>query len=160
MAVSDRICVMNAGRMEQVATPFELYHRPDDPVRRRLRGRDELPARAGGGGDAHGRAGPLPGGRGPRRGGGSGHPPAGSGAAASPRSRACGCPAILRKVTFLGHEIHCVLDSEAGRLAYHTRTSSPDLLGREGRAVDACCPLAHMTLFGADGRRIVAELAA
>ena len=34
LAISDRICVMNAGRIEQIGTPQEIYGDPADPVRR------------------------------------------------------------------------------------------------------------------------------
>jgi ABC-type Fe3+/spermidine/putrescine transport system ATPase subunit len=159
MAVSDRICVMNAGRIEQVATPFELYHRPATRFVAGFVG--AMNFLSGQVAEAMLTVGPA-------RCRAEGAPSGAVEVAIRPQEVVLGqatepglrLSAILRKVTFLGHEIHCVLDSEAGRLAYHTRTSSPDLLGREGRAVEACCPLAHMTLFGADGRRISAELAA
>ena len=35
--MSDRIAVFNQGRIEQVGTPAEIYERPGDGVRRRLR---------------------------------------------------------------------------------------------------------------------------
>ena len=41
--MSDRLAVFNRGRIEQVGTPAEVYERPGDPVRRRLR-RDVEPA--------------------------------------------------------------------------------------------------------------------
>ena len=44
--MSDRIAVFNEGRIEQVGTPVEVYERPADRVRRRLRRRLEHP-RAG-----------------------------------------------------------------------------------------------------------------
>ena len=45
LTMSDRIAVFNDGRIEQVSSPVELYERPDERVRRRLRRRLE-PARA------------------------------------------------------------------------------------------------------------------
>ena len=46
--MSDRIAVMNKGRVEQAASPRAIYEEPDDGVRRRLPGRVE-PARGRGG---------------------------------------------------------------------------------------------------------------
>lgn len=159
MAVSDRICVMNAGRIEQVATPFELYHRPATRFVAHFVGTmNFLPGHIANGlltvGPASCRV-----------------DSAATGAvelairpeevvlgqSAAPALR---LPATLRKVTFLGREIHCVLDSEAGKLLHQARTSSPDLLGCEGRAVEAALPLAHLALFGADGSRVDADFAA
>ena len=37
--LADRVGVLNAGRMEQLASPREIYHRPATRVRRRIRGR-------------------------------------------------------------------------------------------------------------------------
>ena len=37
LSMSDRVAVFNDGRVEQVATPVELYEQPGQPVRRRLR---------------------------------------------------------------------------------------------------------------------------
>ena len=45
MVTSDRIVVMNAGRIEQAADPVTLYTRPQDPLRRRLRRPHQLPRR-------------------------------------------------------------------------------------------------------------------
>ncbi len=45
LTMSDRIAVFNEGRIEQVSPPVELYERPGDRVRRRLRRRLQ-PARA------------------------------------------------------------------------------------------------------------------
>ena len=41
LSMSDRLAVFNEGRIEQVGTPAEVYERPDDRVRRRLRRRLE-----------------------------------------------------------------------------------------------------------------------
>ena len=45
LTMSNRIAVFNEGRIEQVGTPTEVYERPAQPLRRRLRRRLE-PARA------------------------------------------------------------------------------------------------------------------
>ena len=37
LTMSDRIAVFNDGRIEQIGTPDEIYERPDQPVRRRIR---------------------------------------------------------------------------------------------------------------------------
>ena len=46
MTLADRVVVMNAGRIEQIGTPHEVYHSADDAVRRRLHrlAGDEFPA--------------------------------------------------------------------------------------------------------------------
>ena len=53
LTMSDRIAVMSEGRVEQIGTPEEIYHEPDDGVRRRLHrhgepaaGRDRAATRA------------------------------------------------------------------------------------------------------------------
>ena len=48
LTMSDRIAVFNEGRIEQLATPVELYEQPASAVRRRLR-RHLEPARGRGG---------------------------------------------------------------------------------------------------------------
>ena len=37
LAISDRVIVMNVGVIEQIGTPEEIYNRPTQPLRRRLR---------------------------------------------------------------------------------------------------------------------------
>ena len=46
MTLADRVVVMNAGRIEQIGTPHEVYHCAADPVCRRLHrlADDEFPA--------------------------------------------------------------------------------------------------------------------
>ena len=50
MTMADKIVVLNAGNIEQVGSPLELYERPGEPVRRRLHrlAEDEFCARRGG----------------------------------------------------------------------------------------------------------------
>jgi ABC-type Fe3+/spermidine/putrescine transport system ATPase subunit len=159
MAVSDRICVMNGGRIEQVASPFELYHRPATRfVAGFVGAMNFLPATVAADrleiAQQHCRVNT-----------------AAAGAvelAIRPEQLLLGqtstpglrLSATLRKVTFLGREIHCLLDSPAGRLLHHARTSSPDLLGCEGRTVELVLPFADLVLFGADGARAEAEFTA
>ena len=45
LSMSDRIVVMNEGRVEQIGTPFEIYNRPRTPLRRVLRRHAQHPAR-------------------------------------------------------------------------------------------------------------------
>ena len=47
LALSHEIAVMNEGRIEQIGTPREIYERPREPVRRRLRRQHQLPRRRG-----------------------------------------------------------------------------------------------------------------
>ena len=63
LAIADRVAVLNAGRLEQVAPPQEIYASPGDDVRGRVR-RGGEPARRGAG-----RSGPGPGARGVGRAG-------------------------------------------------------------------------------------------
>jgi iron(III) transport system ATP-binding protein len=156
MAVSDRICVMNAGRIQQVAAPFELYHRPATRfVAGFVGAMNFLPGRIAGGTLSVGAAAcPVGGAR-------DGEVTV----AIRPEDVVLGrspepglrLAARLHKVTFLGREIHCVLESAAGRLLHHAGASSPDLLRGQGRPVEVVCPLARLTLFGPDGGRIDAE---
>ena len=46
MALSDRIVVMNAGRVEQIARPHEAYERPATRLRRQLPRQDQRARRA------------------------------------------------------------------------------------------------------------------
>ena len=48
LAMSDRIAVMNGGRVEQIGSPREIYERPADAVRRRLHRLAEHARPAGG----------------------------------------------------------------------------------------------------------------
>ena len=36
MTLADKIVVLNAGKVEQVGSPLDLYNKPQQPVRRRL----------------------------------------------------------------------------------------------------------------------------
>ena len=47
LAISDRVIVMNVGVIEQIGTPEEIYNRPTQPLRRRLRGLGQHLSRAG-----------------------------------------------------------------------------------------------------------------
>ena len=51
MTLADRVVVMNHGRIEQIGTPNDLYHKPDHPLCRRLHrlARDEFHAVPAGG---------------------------------------------------------------------------------------------------------------
>ena len=48
LSMSDRVAVFNQGKVEQMASPGELYERPEDRVRRRLRRRQQPAAGRGG----------------------------------------------------------------------------------------------------------------
>ena len=54
-AMADRIAVMNDGRIQQIASAYDLYHRPGEPLRRRLHrpGRPGRRDRAGAAAAAH-----------------------------------------------------------------------------------------------------------
>ncbi len=44
LSMSDRIVVMNEGRVEQIGTPFEIYNQPADALRRLVRRHAQHPA--------------------------------------------------------------------------------------------------------------------
>ncbi len=44
LTMADRIVVMNQGVIEQVGTPTEVYRKPNERLRRRLRRHDQFPA--------------------------------------------------------------------------------------------------------------------
>lgn len=153
LAVSDRICVMNKGNVEQIGTPFEIYR---EPVRRFAAGfvgtMNFLPARV------H-----------------DGQLTVGNQTVVFPNW--CGDSAIeiafrpenvvltdeqmdgevlclrteVRKVTFLGREAHYMLTTEAGEIVAQVADPTADFIAMEGQQVNVRLPLAKISLFDING---------
>ncbi len=132
LAVSDRICVMKEGRIEQVGTPFALYREPAtrfaasfvgamnfldlEGVEHAIRPEDvRLGAREG----------------------------------------AVMLAGTVRKCTFLGREAHLAIDTAAGALILRDAEPSAETLGSAGAAVAVALPRGRLLRFGADGRRVL-----
>ena len=118
LSMSDRIAVMNAGHVEQLGTPEELYERPVDPVRRRLHRHDQPAARDGG------RRRPRPprhrrGGRRGLRRTGRRDPPSRSASApsrsgSSRPARADAVPAVVEQAAYLGNTVSYLVRTSGG----------------------------------------------
>ena len=132
LAVSDRICVMHAGRIEQVATPFDLYRHPATRFAAGFVGAmNFLPIRDG------------------------------IELAIRPEDVRLGSqtdaillPGTVRKCTFLGREAHLVIDTDLGPLGLRDPDPSPETLASTGHTVDVALPRARLHAFGADGHRV------
>ena len=158
LAVSDRICVMNAGRVEQVDTPYAVYTRPTRRFVSAFVGTmNFLPAILDadgtltiGGHEVRMRY-PLM--SGPwevaiRPEAVSLDPePAGSGDVLE-------MPGHVRKTIYLGREAHHTVVTEAGEVVVQVARPTRDVLQAEGRRVTLRLPLAELALFGGDGMRL------
>jgi iron(III) transport system ATP-binding protein len=153
LAVSDRICVMNRGNVEQIGTPYEIYR---EPVRRFAAGfvgtMNFLPARV-----ERGRlfvsdqSIPFAGSRGESA----------SEIAFRPENviltdqpvdgEVLTLRAEVRKVTFLGREAHYMLTSEAGEIVAQVADPSADFIAMEGKPVEVRLPLSKIALFDRTG---------
>ena len=152
LAVSDRICVMRDGRIEQVATPYELYHRPVRRFAAEFVGTmNFLPARIDQGfllfaGQRHrvdsSVSGPVE-------------------VAIRPEDLSLGAAvggaivlrATVRKCTFLGREIVHVVDTELGPLVHQAANPTPEQLALAGQEVDLSLPTDRIALFTPAGDR-------
>ena len=129
--MSDRLAVFNQGRIEQVGAPAEVYERPGDPVRGRLR-RHLEPA------DRRRR-------RGHHRDDGHVHHPAGEdppGRAGrhGRRRRAVGASGTIRDVVYLGPDTRYIVELDAGARLVVTATEPGDDLERGARPARQGCP--------------------
>ena len=133
LAVSDLVCVMSAGRVEQIGPPLEVYRAPRTRFAAGFVGTmNFLPATV----DAGGRlavAGAEP----VALAGGAAPGPltlairpehVAVGAAGGDASPALGLPGTVRKTTFLGREAHLTIDGPAGPLAAELLDPTPDQL--------------------------------
>ena len=128
LAVSDRICVMQSGRIEQIATPFELYRNPATRFVASFVGAMNF------------------------------LPDAGGTAAIRPEDVVLGdgpnpLAGTVRKVTFLGREAVVLIDTAQGEIQHLAANPSGDLLRAAGQAITLHLPTDRIALFGADGKR-------
>jgi ABC-type Fe3+/spermidine/putrescine transport system ATPase subunit len=148
LAVSDRICVMQGGRIEQVATPFDLYRAPATRFVAGFMGAmNFLPSRITGGMLVIGEA---------RR------PVAAPDGEVEIAIRpedvalhdvpdAIVLRGTVRKCTFLGREAYQLIDTPHGQLIRHAANPAPDVLASAGSPVRIALPVARILLFGPDG---------
>ena len=155
LAVSDRICVLQAGRIEQVATPFELYRRPETRFAAGFVGAmNFLPARiAGGALEVGGTRMPVP------------------GAADAPVEIAIrpedvvlgdgpiGLGGVVRAISFLGREATVRIETPLGVIEHLAANPSAELLGSEGRSIGVHLPADRIAVFAANGARVAVALA-
>ena len=155
LAVSDRICVLLAGRIEQVATPFELYRRPKTRFAAGFVGAmNFLPARiAGGALEVGGTRMPVP------------------GAADAPVEIAIrpedvvlgdgpiGLGGVVRAISFLGREATVRIETPLGVIEHLAANPSAELLGSEGRSIGVHLPADRIAVFAANGARVAVALA-
>ncbi|MCB8819653.1 ABC transporter ATP-binding protein [Microvirga rosea] len=153
LAVSDRICVMNKGHVEQIGTPFEIYRHPVRRFAASFVGTmNFVPATLDGGKLVVGSQ-SLPFPALPKSG-----PPE---LAIRPENviltrqeaqgEAISLRGEVRKVTFLGREAHYTLRTEVGEIIAQVMDPSADFIAMEGQGIDILLPLAKCALFDADG---------
>jgi iron(III) transport system ATP-binding protein len=153
LAVSDRICVMNKGNVEQIGTPYEIYR---EPVRRFAAGfvgtMNFLPAHVEDGRLAvGGQTIPFDEERGESATEIAFRPenviltdqPVDGGVLA--------LRAEVRKVTFLGREAHYMLTTPAGEIVAQVADPSADFIAMEGQPVEVRIPLSKIVLFDGHG---------
>ena len=141
LAVSDRICVMHGGRIEQNATPFELYRAPATRFAAAFVGEmNFLPLVPGS----------VLAGEGP-----------GAELAIRPEDvvlgaceDAIGFDGVVRKCTFLGREAQLVIDTPAGVLLLRDPRPTAAVLGNVGQAVRVSLPRRRILRFDGGGRRL------
>lgn len=158
LAVSDRICVMNNGNVEQIGTPFEIYRKPLRRFAAAFVGTmNFLPGQIQGG----------------RLTVGSHTSPfaygTGTGAvevairpenvvlAGPHEGEAIALKGEVRKVTFLGREAHYTLRTEAGEIVAQVADPDRDFIEMEGRPVEVRLPLRKIALFQPSGDVIRVE---
>lgn len=154
LAVSDRICVMNAGRIEQVDTPYQVYRHPTRRFSAAFIGTmNFLPGSLG------------PGGRlvlGDRFWQMPGAPDAGpveiairpEAVVLDPApddSDSLQLPGRIRKTTYLGREAQHFVETQAGEVIVQVSRPQPGVLDASGQIVRVGLPLNELVLFRPDG---------
>nr|WP_256515211.1 ABC transporter ATP-binding protein [Alsobacter ponti] len=154
LAISDRICVMDRGVVEQVGTPFEVYRAPRRRFAAAFVGTMNFVAADSDGGRV--RIGPLT------------LPvaaPARDGfqLAIRPENVVVGAPTdgdargairlegAVRKITFLGREAHYTLSTPVGEIVAQVADPTRELLDVEGRTIAIALPYDKVVLFTAEG---------
>ncbi|MCB5175091.1 ABC transporter ATP-binding protein [Microvirga lenta] len=153
LAVSDRICVMNKGNVEQIGTPFEIYRKPLRRFAAAFVGTmNFVPGRIEGGrlsigsqsipSPAGGIDGPIEVAIRPENVLLAGDPH---------RGEAITLKGEVRKVTFLGREAHYTLSTEAGEIVAQVADPERDFIEMEGRPIEVKLPLGRVALFKSNG---------
>jgi iron(III) transport system ATP-binding protein len=152
LAVSDRICVMNKGNVEQIGTPFEIYRKPLRRFAASFVGTmNFVPGRL-----ADGRL---------HIGGQTIAYPVGTSepveVAIRPENVLLAGMAFegetislrgeVQKVTFLGREAHYTLRTEVGEIVAQVADPAHDFIEMEGRQIDVRLPLQKIVLFRENG---------
>ena len=156
LAVSDRICVMNKGNVEQIGTPYRDLSQAGASVLGRIRRHHELPSRL-----AWRTAAWLSGANRSRLLSRKGKAP--------PRSpfrpenviltderiegEVVALKADVRKVTFLGREAHYTLTTEAGEIVAQVADPRADFIVMEGKSVEVRLPLSKIVSVRSAWRR-------
>jgi ABC-type Fe3+/spermidine/putrescine transport system ATPase subunit len=152
LAVSDRICVMNKGNVEQIGTPFEIYRKPARRFAASFVGTmNFMPSR-------------LESGRLLIGGQTIAYPAAASGpveVAIRPENvllagmvfegETIELRGTVQKVTFLGREAHYSLKTDAGEVVAQVADPAHDFIQMEGRQVEVRLPLQKIALFSENG---------
>ncbi|MDB5474401.1 MAG: transporter ATP-binding protein [Devosia sp.] len=151
LAISDRICVMNAGKIEQVGTPQEIYGNPQTRFVAEFVGSINV-FRPGSALDAM--LAKL------------GHAPGGAATwTARPEhlalvepdgqdSGAATLPGTVTKFTYLGREAHVQVDTPAGLLVVQIANPGMAATRHTGDAVAVVVPPSAPMAFGPDGARV------
>ena len=152
LAISDRICVMNAGRIEQVGTPQEIYGNPQTRFVAEFVGTLNVfkPSAALTAMLAHlGLSAPdsASWAARPERLGLAGDDTAGAPDAAV-------LPGTVAKYTYLGREAHVQVETEAGTVVVQLANPGMAATRAEGEAVSVIVPRDTPMAFGADGVRL------
>lgn len=152
LAVSDRICVMNKGHVEQIGTPFEIYRKPKRRFAATFVGTmNFLPGK-------------LENGHLLISGQRIGYPAAASGpvevairpenvllAGMAHEGETISLEGVVQKVTFLGREAHYSLRTDAGDIIAQVADPNHDFIEMEGHKVDIRLPLEKIVLFRENG---------
>jgi iron(III) transport system ATP-binding protein len=161
LAVSDRICVMNKGNVEQIGTPFEIYRKPQRRFAASFVGTmNFLPGLLEGGRLVVGRQTvAFPGAGGPGIVEVAIRPENVLLAGMAGNGPAISLAGEVRKVTFLGREAHYTLKTEAGEIVAQVADPERDFIEMEGRPVEIRLPLDKIVLFSSNGDVIDLEAA-
>ncbi|MBF9235191.1 ABC transporter ATP-binding protein [Microvirga alba] len=151
LAVSDRICVMNKGNVEQIGTPFEIYRKPLRRFAAAFVGTmNFLPAQLDGGRlVVGGQSIPFPGSEGAVE--VAIRPENVVLAGAGGEGDAILLKGEVRKVTFLGREAHYTLKTDVGEIVAQVADPEHDFIVMEGRQVEIRLPLNKIALFRPNG---------
>jgi ABC-type Fe3+/spermidine/putrescine transport system ATPase subunit len=159
LAVSDRICVMNKGHVEQIGTPFEIYRKPLRRFAASFVGTmNFLPGQLEGGRVMIGNqtaAFPTADGSGPVE--VAIRPENVLLAGMAGEGDAISLNGEVRKVTFLGREAHYTLKTDAGEIVAQVADPDRDFIEMEGRPVEIRLPLQKIVLFRQNGDVVSAE---